>query len=140
MITFASTSYSVVLPNPSFGDAIKSNVQLSIRRTLSNKQRTAITSSTEREFNMTIANLTITQKAELETVLSESDELTTYTDMDSNDWEGYITNFPFDIIETYTKQRTEECIAALEAMGGGQEFEAIDRRYSCTINFRGNPV
>ena len=140
MITFASTSYSVTLPNPSFADTIQSNVQMNLRRTLSNKQRTSITSSTERTFNMTIANLTITQKAELEAVLSESDELTTYTDMDLNDWEGYITNFPFDINETYNRERTEECIAALEAMGGGQEFEAIDRRYSCTINFRGNPV
>ena len=143
MITFASTTYTVDLPNPSFGDTINSNVQMSVRRTLSNKQRTIKTSSTERTFNMTIDNITIQQKMELEAVLSESDELTTYTDIDAVDWDGYITNFPFDINEIFTRERTEECIKYLEQLDIGdppQESGPIERRYSCTIVFRGDPV
>lgn len=131
MITLTSTSYSVTLPNPTFGNTIRSNVQLAVRRTLSNKQRTIVTSSTEREFNLTIDQITITQKAELGQVLSESDEIMEYTDMNNEVWDGYITNFPFDINETYTRIRTDEQKAASE--DGGD----IERRYSCTINFRG---
>lgn len=141
MITIASTSYSVNLPNPTFGNTIQSNVQMSIRRTLSNKQRTIITSSNERTFNLTIPNITIQQKKDFEEVLTESDELTTYTDINSNDWEGYITNFPFDFVETYTRTRSKECKQYLE--DGGLEdlpIADVERRYSCTINFKGNPV
>lgn len=132
MISFESTSHSVTLPNPTFGDTINSSVQLSIRRTLANTQRTTIVSSGEKQFNLTLTNLTITQKAELEDVLSESDEIITYTDSDSNDWDGYITNFPFDFNEIYTHSRSDECIAASDDGG------PIERRYSCTIVFKGS--
>lgn len=132
MISFASTSYSVTLPNPTFGNTVNSSVQLVIRRTLANTQRTIIGSSNEKQFNLTIDNLTIQQKIDFEEVLSEIDEIITYTDSESDDWVGYITNFPFNFNETYTRVRTEECVTASDDGG------LIERRYSCTVVFRGS--
>jgi len=141
MITFASTSYSVELPNPTFGDTKSASVQLNVRRTLSGIQRTIITTSLEQSFNLTIPNIRIQQKRDFEEVLSESDEVITYTDSDAQDWVGYITNFPFDFVEIYTRTRTEQCKDYLEDEAlEDLPIEEIERRYSCTVNFRGVEV
>ena len=135
MISFNTTSYSVNLPNPTFGDTINSSAQLTVRRTLANSQRTIITSSSEKVFNLTVANITIQQKIDFEAVLNEMSqpgEDVSYTDIDVNDWTGYITNFPFDFVETYTRTRTAEQVVASDDGG------PIERRYSCTVVFRGN--
>lgn len=134
MITLASQLFSVTLPNPTFSDTSGSSVQLSVRRTLKNYQKTYITSSTEQKHNITIPNINQIQKAELQDVLTEAEQLITYTDYNAQDWSGYITNFPFDIVETSTKVRTQEQIDASE------DGNPYDRRFSCTINFRGKKI
>ena len=140
MITLASTTYTVDLPNPTFGDTEAREGRLVVRRSLSNKQRTYVSTSDESIFRMTIPNMTIQNKLDLEAVLSECDELITYTDPDAVDWIGYITNFPFDVVEIMSRARTEACITALEEIEPAQEAGATERRYSVTINFRGKLV
>lgn len=138
MITITSTSYTVDLPNPTFGNTFAAAVRLFIRRTLSNKQKTTVSTSSEQILNFTIADISIQQKKDFEEVLSESDELITLTDYNTQDWEGYITNFPFDFVETKTKPRSEVCKAYLLAQGlEDAPVGDTERRYSCTINFRG---
>lgn len=138
MITIASTTYTVDLPNPTFGNTFGAAVRLFLRRTLSDKQKTTISTSLEQILNFTIENISIQQKKDFEEVLSESDELMILTNYDSQDWEGYITNFPFDFVETKTKSRLEVCIQYLIDQSLEDEpISSMERRYSCTINFRG---
>lgn len=136
MITIASTTYTVDLPNPTFGNTFGASVQLVVRRTLSNKQKTTISTSSEQILNLTIENISVEQKNDFEEVLSESNELMTLTNYDTQDWEGYITNFPFDFVETMTRIRTAECKQYMEDEGLDDTGD-WERRYSCTINFRG---
>lgn len=138
MITIASTTYTVDLPNPTFGNTFGTAVRLFIRRTLSNKQKTTVSTSLEQILNFTISDISIQQKRDFEKVLSESDELMTLTNYDAQDWEGYIINFPFDFVETKTKPRSEECMDYLLSENlEDAPISNMERRYSCTINFRG---
>lgn len=136
MITIASTSYTVDLPNPTFGDTSGAAVRLFLRRTLSNRQRTTVSTSLEQILNFTIANISIEQKTDFEEVLSEANELITLTDYDGQDWEGYITNFPFDFVETMTRIRSDACKDYMAGQGMDDTGD-WERRYSCTVNFRG---
>lgn len=136
MITITSTTYTVDLPNPTFGNTFGTAVRLFLRRTLSNKQKTTISTSLEQILNFTITNISIQQKKDFEEVLSESDELMTLINYDSQNWVGYITNFPFDFVETFARLRTEECKQHMENEGMDDTGD-WERRYSCTINFRG---
>lgn len=134
MITLVSQSSSVTLPNPTFSDTSSASGQLTIRRTLDNRQKTYISSSIEQRHNLTIPNITRLMKAHLEDILAESDQLITYTDLEGQDWSGYITNFPFDIVETSSKVRTQQEI------DDSEDGFPYDHRYSCTINFRGKKI
>ena len=139
MITIASTTYTVDLLNPTFGNTFGAAVRLSLRRTLSNQQKTIVSTSLEQILNFTITNISIEQKNDFEEVLSESDELITLTDYNAQDWVGYITNFPFDFVETMTRIRTDQCKNYMEGEGMDDTGD-WERRYSCTINFRGVKV
>ncbi|MCK5017084.1 MAG: hypothetical protein KAS32_08425 [Candidatus Peribacteraceae bacterium] len=128
----------VELPNPVLGNTRANSSQLSVRRTLSNIQRTVISKSIYKEFVLTITNINNTQRRLLGDFFDASvdEDYMLYTDMDSNVWRGWVTNLPFDIVEIYSRLRTEEqqdCAEELDPL----DIDTYNRRYSCTINFRG---